>query len=143
MLNNISWSGYCITLALLSSVYYIAVIIWYYRLEIQLLLKGQIPVPEIYFKEKLEKEIAASDPDLCPVVHLLMGELRQLIEMATVERYAKIDLIQRLQLCLNSHKNLLDTPFRKAINTFLKEESSKQCAIILSEEDLGVLWNEG
>ena len=138
-----SWSGYCITMALLSSGYYVAVIIWYYRSEIQLLLKRQIPIPEIYFKEKLEKEIAAGDPELYPVVHLLMGELRHLIELATVERYAKIDLIQRLQSCLNSHKNLLDTPFRKAINIFLKEESSKQCAIILSEEDLGVLWDEG
>ena len=140
MLNNISWATYIFVAALTLLVYYVVVILLYYRPGIQQLFQGRNATSELFSFKKQEQQIAESDPELYPVVHLLMGELRQLIENLAQNSVLKEALIYDLHDKLSIHCNLTNTAFQPAINQFLKEECIKQCAIILEEEDLGELW---
>jgi len=140
MLNNINWATYIFVAALTILVYYVVVILLYYRPEIQQLFQGKNAAPELFSFKNTEQQIADSDPELYPVVHLLMGELRHIIENKAQSSVSKEALIFEIHNRLSSHPNLSTTAFQPAINLFLKEECIRQCDINLDEEDLGELW---
>ncbi|MEO6729816.1 MAG: hypothetical protein ABIN01_01270 [Ferruginibacter sp.] len=140
MLNNISWAGYVKSIALIILVYYTTVFILYYRVEILRLISKKRLVSIQGHAVNTGDQIAASDPELFPVVHLLMGELQQLLHQTALLSNSKPVLVDQLEKILTSHQGLAHTAFIPAINKFLIEESSKQCFIHFSEEEVSALW---
>ena len=140
MINNISWGSYLTVVALLVTGYYIVVMLLYFRMEMQQLLKGRITAPESFSKQILEQEIASSDPELFPEVHLLMTDLCRVIKQACVDKHEKDQLWNTFQIKLVNYQKLSGTAFQERINKYVEEECIKQCAIYFSEEEMNALW---
>ena len=140
MINNISWSSYLTVAALLVTGYYIVVMLVYFRMEMRQRLKRRISAPKSFSKQILEQQIAASDPELFPEVHLLMTDLCRIIKQACVEKQEKDQLWNSFQIKLVNYQKLSGTAFQERINKYVEEECIKQCAIYFSEEEMNALW---
>ena len=142
MIKNISWENYFLFLTLTLIAYYAFILLLFYKIEIMQFIKGSKFEQESPYSKYPEQLIEESDQDLFPVVHILMGELHHLIEFARSQKKSKEEILISFKSKLVSYPDLHGTPFHHAINKFLKAECIKQCSILFSEEELGVLWNK-
>lgn len=136
MFHSVSWQQYIIFILVLLFVYYVYILLRYYRNELFHLLKGVKKLPAILEENRNNKTLSPGNAKL----NELLEELKILFQLASQRKYPKEELMMALQLKLREYDQFKNTPFEIAVNNFIAEESENQCSIHLSVEDQRVLW---
>jgi len=136
MFTSVSWQQYIVFISITAVIYYIYILLRYYRNEVINFIKGikNTPVPS---KEKNNgKTITTPDETL----NELLGELKILFQLASRRNYPKEELMMALQLKLKEYGQFKNSSFEIAVNNFIANESDNQCSIHLGKEDQRVVW---
>jgi len=136
MFHSVSWQQYIIFILVLLFVYYVYILLRYYRNELSHLLKGVKKLPAILEENGNNKTLSPGNAKL----NELLEELKNLFQLASQRKYPKEELMMALQLKLREYDQFKNTPFEIAVNNFIAEESENQCSIHLGVEDQRVLW---
>jgi len=162
MFTNISWTNYIIVVILLLVIYYVFIAIRFYSGELQNLLAGRRklqlhPVhdelssepdnnieyeqvqPELF---SAQNSFVETPDDTFQEVEHLIGRLKDAIEEASSKKYIKEEFSLHLQLILKEYPALKNSPFQSAINELIMSECAKHGSIMLSEDEIVMLWNE-
>jgi hypothetical protein len=153
MLNKISWSSFVIILALILIMYYLYVLIVYYRKDIfsfSSINKKPITSNDLRkapLKDK-NKDMSKSDgvfdklnDDSFTLVHELLEDLKTVFIKAAKTKMVKEELIQAISSRLKAYPSLGETDLIEDINTHLDLESKEKCNMELLPEDLKQIWN--
>lgn len=110
MLKSISWSDYLATLTFLLAIYYVYVVLRYYRLEllkvvgIQKVEKGLVQFPITALNANEAVPVAESnqmntpvDIDITPVVEAFLAEAEAYLEQASTGKTVKQEILYGLQ----------------------------------------------
>lgn len=132
MLQEISWTDYWMIIAFGTFLYYIIIILVYFREDVKQLLQGQ---------QRMGVLVTASD-DMADITegqfaaaNRLTSELQEILQ----RRFVKEEMIMAMQQQLKKYAMLKGTAFEISINNFIVTETAKR-SIDFSEEDLRVLW---
>ncbi len=118
MINNISWISYLILISLVLLVYYLVVLLYYYKAELlQLTMPGNRKGMS-GDSANISRAVVNSDPDLFPVVHVLMGKLGNIIYLLKNEYKSKEQMLEMPGNILAQKPGLTDTPFQSAKASF-------------------------
>jgi hypothetical protein len=134
MFDSITWEEYLIFILVGSFIYYVYIILRYYRNELYHMLKGIRKTPVIAAEKK--KTISPGNAKM----NDLLEELKILFQSASKRKYLKEELMSALKLKLIEYRQFRNTPFETAVSNFIATESDNQCSIHLSDDDQRVIW---
>ena len=77
---------------------------------------------------------------LFPMVHELLADLNQIFHDAEEQGYPKEELCFSIQKTLKQYKQLDQSAFQGSINNHITDESKNKCSILLSEDEVKMLW---
>jgi hypothetical protein len=131
MFEAISWSSYWLTVFVLAVIYYLVIVLLYFKRELAGLIRRRssdgiiadhLPEPELqqYFQNEISAFIQQSGQNASAKEEMLFG-LQRLFHAARFEGFDK-------------------TAYKEAINKDIINECQQYCSVHLSEEDLRVLW---
>ena len=140
MLQSISWDQLIIFLLIALMIYYTGILIIYYRKSI-----SSFPGRMFSRAEGVHaKPIPYNDnPNtlIISTIHELVEELKNLLGYLSKINCIKEELIQAIQIKLRDYQQIKGTALQSAVNSHIAEESKTECSIILSEDELNMLWN--
>lgn len=136
MFTSFSWQQYIIFILIGSLVYYMYILLRYYRDGLSNFIKKIKNIPFVSEEKQNNKTLTPGDTTL----NELLEELKILFQLASNRKYPKEELMMALQLKLREYDQFKNTHFEIAVNNFIAAESDNQCSIHLGEEDQRVLW---
>lgn len=154
MLKTITWNHYLVVVATLTAVYYVVIIIRYYKQSVGLLVRriwqkepsirtlAKAPVEETIGPATDLPQQRSSDTVTPSLVRELTQHLKETITDAYQHQYSKDDLLLLLEMTLRDYMTLRSTPFRAVINELIRSECSKYGFIHLSVVELEAIWNQ-
>lgn len=134
MINNISWGDYWFTLLILTLIYYVYVLLVYYRSN---LVRRIQPA---FFSRRPEVSSSSDDDELLPVVQSLTDEMIAYLEQASKADAVKPEIIFALQRIAKKYKEVKESPYQSSVNRLLQFECENKCAVHLSEEEIKQVW---
>jgi hypothetical protein len=160
MLERISWSAYWTVIGIGLAIYYLGLIILFYKKG--LFLKNNLrsaaankeqatanvqpnlfgftdPASEHSSIQKKE-QLPVDDQILMPTVHELIQELKAFIVDISERSFIKEEVIMGIQVIIKNYKRLEGSLYQKSINDFIKNECEDYCGIHLSEEETKRIW---
>ena len=152
MLNKYSWTTLAIWLFVILSVYYLYVLLAYYRRE---LFSIFLELKKFKIKETVHIDAMPSDdnnkialptksdsPDnnSFTLIHELLEDFKILFAKASKTKMIKEELMQAIASRLKTYPALFDTELVDDINIHLVMEAKEQCQTDLSKEDLKQIW---
>lgn len=138
MLKNITWSEYMICMLVLLFVFYLFVILRYYRAELKQFLssKGKEP-SEIGY----EPEAADDYPDdSFEALEMLVNDLRHAVLERAGIGVDKQMLLSQLKDRLKDFDGMRRQAYRIAINNYIIQHAKEICGVVFSEEELEAEW---
>lgn len=142
-LKDITWQEYLGTMAILTLIYYVVVIMLFYRSRIRQLMKGRHAV----HTEKVEAE--DTDDMLSDADHEMMGELEVIVDdlrhsiLVPGTETTKAELLAQLQQRVANYGGLRRPGYRHALNNFIITQAKEHCRADFSEEELDHAWGIG
>ena len=140
MINNISWQGYWITLALISAGYYLVIYLLYYRHDFKLWIHpkpynsdGIVSGSETTIQPPVEKD-AERLIDSC------MDELNAFFEESRRKKVMKEELIYSLQLLLKKYPSLKDSEYRESLSNLIATQCEDSCLVRLNADEVYHVW---
>lgn len=140
-MQHTSWADFFTFLSIALVIYYLFVLVVYYRHDLQKVLSGngrptQRTAAATVFSTAPERnpEAEGSEKQYAEATKAV-SELQSLFE----EGYIKEELILALQLKLRQYQHLKVTPFAVSVMNYITSESEKR-SIPLDEDELRVLW---
>jgi hypothetical protein len=131
MLKIISWQTFVLIALLFTSVYYVIVLLLYFRKGLTLpggFNKSTVPV--------LSNSSAIDQPGYDE----FSEELEALLLQSSAESTSKETLIPSLKRLLQKYPVLKNMPGRTSILELIMQACQVHCSVHLSEADLSVLW---
>ena len=128
MLSSVSWQQYFSFIAIVTTLYYLALWVIYYKAK--LLSFSGLKAPQSAGNEEVQREEVAGN------AQLVIDEIKTVF----AGRESRNELIHGLQGKLKKYNQWDEPGFREIINAFITAESENKCSIHLSEEDLSALW---
>jgi hypothetical protein len=165
MFTSISWVDYLVVVALLLSVYYLIMGVYFYSRDLRLFFAGLQKTgiragpeakPSNPFANQdasgfynMEAEaftpqdlVAQTSNDTFQEVEQLIAQLKEAIGEVQAKKYSKEEFILLLQLVLKEYPAFMGSSFESAIQEFILSESKKQDSISLTQEDILQLFTE-
>ena len=148
MLNNISWASYAYAIGIILGIYYLFIILFFFRNELQnlfvyqkntVVLTGEKSIYSIQNNSSEAGEQFAEKKADSETQELLLS-LQSLIKKAGALKYPKEELLLSLQLKLQHYPALKARRLKDSINIFIKEECQNNCSIHLEDDEVKVLW---
>lgn len=136
MFSSISWTQYCIVVAIAVVLYFIVIAILYYKKDIAKLFGRRENEETFAFSpvSSLEK----ADP--LAAVHELVASLGELIRDAAGTKQAQPELFYAMKQLVKNYPMIGGTDFGPKINTYILEELERYGTHTLSDEELVQLW---
>lgn len=142
MFDSISWRQYGTGLTITLPVYYLLIIVFYYRKELV-----DLSLSNLFKGRKARTANAAyaisqakMDSVLSSAVNELMSALNIILRKAAQRQYAKEELVLALQLQLRRYDRLKGTQFQDPIIAQIKAGCETICNIRLDDTELAQLW---
>lgn len=135
MLSQISWSQYLIFILVGLVVYYLYVLLRFYREKI----RGLFSSTESQPKTKIKNAINDNDEDFVAAKQLI-DDISNVIQHAASVKYVREELIMAISKEVKIYPKLKGTAFQIAVNNKIGVLVSNVCGIDLSDEDLQRLW---
>lgn len=154
MLKTFTWNHYLMVVATLTAVYYVVIIIRYYKHSARLLVRriwqkesgirtlAKAPVEKTIGPATDLPQQRSSDTETPSLVRELTQHLKETIADAYQNQYSKEDLLLLLEMTLKDYLSLNSTPFQSVINELIRSECSKYGFIHLSVVELEEIWNQ-
>jgi hypothetical protein len=154
MCSTVSWSAFLQTIIILTVSYYSAVLFIFYRTD---LIRWFLEFRNIKSKTVLQNAAAVTveeprtnnpvdkkqNENILPSsMHELMEDLKIVFAEASGDRIKKPELLLKLKKKVKEYPQIKGTDFETAINRLIESESKERCEIILSTQELNVLWKE-
>ena len=154
MFTSISWSAYWTVLSLLSGIYYVLILLFYFR-KARLTEKAGESLslhpfhPFSSGKEKqplgppLERDF--EQPARGTLEHLAytcIDELNAYIQEAKRMKVDKTGFLNSVRSILSKHPTLAKSEYGEAIFNVLQSEAAHHCAIHISKEEIDSVWFE-
>lgn len=160
MLSNISWHSYWTALAILSGIYYTAILLIFYRQELIWWLQSKriptpvptnmgqhavppevIPVQQTLFEKEQQTDFQAppADSEEYPV-YACMDELTAFFEEAKSSKWQKAQLIQAIKQILSKYPSIKDSEYKTSLGQVILAQSEQYCSIHLKADDVVGLW---
>ena len=141
MFNTISWHEFLVTMAWLLAGWY-AVVGWmYYKKELEyVLFKSWNRLTRIESQHSLGDKSKEQTSGNIVRAQQLQLEISGILLKAKRAQFPKEELLMALQSSLRRYPELAQPGFRVAINHYIEQESEKQSATPLSEDELRLLW---
>lgn len=135
MLKGISWGQYIIAVVILLGVYYLYVLIRYYKKDIN----GSFPHRQ--GTQKYEDGVTEDEDDQQSFDELqaVVDDLYAILEKAGREA-GKNELLEQLQKRLANYTGLRKPPIRVAINHYIMRHAEDICGAVFSEGELDAAW---
>jgi hypothetical protein len=153
MCSSVSWSGFLQAILILSAIYYSAVLILFYRNDLiawfnnfgsakskTVLQKNTSSDVDETSTKDIHKKPDEKEIILQSQVHDLMEELKIIFIEATGDKIKKPELLLKIQKKLKEYPQIKGSGFDAEVNHQIEFESNEQCEIILSDEELNMLW---
>jgi len=157
MFSKISWPQFVSTAIFLLAIYYISIIILYYRHDIMRWaahgitlgsanknISATLPIEAPRPMSYNELTVAATEQSLQKInyaeVHELMEELKTIFASASKKKIVKQELILAIQNKLKDYVQLKGAEIENEITQHIKNECKEKCAVCLGSEDLKNLW---
>ena len=158
MFTNISWTDYFVAVVLLLAIYYLFVGVRYFSADLKDLISGErnpnfrdvlpndtsdesiLSTEENYPGESHAFE-PTTDDDFAEVEHLI-ERLKGVIADASGKKLISQEFRQYLHLVLREYPNIKNSPLRSSINELVASECEKYGAVILSEDEVEMLWKD-
>lgn len=158
MLNNISWQGYWVTFAVLTTGYYLIIYLLFYRSDFKIVLPFREPVkkspsssPAItsFLQQQNQPSLFEEDGSefTSPVnnseehlVYACMDELNAYFEEVKKTKCIKEEFIYALQRILSKYLSLRTSSYKESLTKVIVSEAEHQCSIHLSEDDVVKVW---
>ena len=142
MLHSVSWYQFTVTMIVLLFIYYLGVIVLYYRRDLVRSSRQGVPEDKRALPVVNPGGAAGTDANsiLFSTVHELMEDLKNLFYTASKNDYPKEELMMALQVKLREYVKLQGTPFQVSVNNHIEKESKDKCAVILTQQDIRNLW---
>jgi hypothetical protein len=146
MFNNISWQDYLVGVSLTLTVYYVAIGLRFYSVELKTLLtrKAKFRDPETQFIEDeipltRERQDAYTEDEEYAKLEKLLSSLKSVIEDAGRKKYVLAEFKQFIRKVFNQHPGVKVSNFRSAVNEFVVSECEKS-DLSITEEQIDMLW---
>jgi hypothetical protein len=140
MINNISWQGYWVTLALISAGYYLIIYLLYYRHDFKVWFRqrpynsdGIVSASESIIQPPVEK-------DAEPLIDSCMDELNAFFEESRRKKVMKEELIYSLQLLLKKYPSLKDSEYKESLSNLIATQCEDTCLVRLNEDEVYHVW---
>jgi hypothetical protein len=149
MVNNISWASYLYAISFILVIYYIVVLILYYRNDLQkyfLKSRESFNSPSTNRTAKVEKnEAQIIEPRINNEhkngsIEKLLSNIKSLIKTSASRKFPREELLLSLQLELKNQSAFQDSTYRDIINNYIIEACENYYSIHLSEEEVSALW---
>lgn len=147
MINNISWQGYWLSLALLTACYYLIIYFLYYRGDLSQWFAGYNPNNR---KGGINANLEVEDdtpPWSTPeesrdvrLFHAALGELDAFFNEAKSRKWTKEELLFALQQILKKYNSLQASEFQDAISKLIISQAENKCSVHLDVEGIGYVW---
>lgn len=139
MLSNISWRNYLIGVGILLVLYYLAVLLKFYRKDIRRLFSTKINL----FQRK-EQNLSVGDAE---EEKAAFEELKAVVEdlgHAVLEKAGKEatkeELLEQLRRELANYAGLRKPAYRTAVNNYIIRNAQTICGVVFSEKELDAAW---
>jgi|GEM_PF-1480257 len=157
MINNISWQGYWITIALLTGTYYLGIFLLYYRNDLKNLFsirqvkrvssaaaietneKG-LHKPPIFSEEFSPGNVEGDRQEVIPIVQSLKDEVEAFFDDERQKEISKKDLLVSLRRMCNKYPTVLKSSYQHSVNQFIIFLAEQNCSIHLSAEEISDVW---
>lgn len=136
MFSLISWSQYCIVVAIVVVLYFMVIGFLYYKKDIvKLFGRGE---NRESFAFSLVSNTTKTDP--IAAVHELVSSLGELMRDATDKKQAQPELFYAMKQLVKNYPMINGSDFVNKINTYIQEELERYGTHTLSDEELVQLW---
>lgn len=156
MLKTITWNHYLMVVATVTAVYYVVIVIRYYKQSVRLLAQriwqrqfsfekhkpDSIDEKAQSFGEVIQERSFVDTLEASLQVKQLTQHLKETIADAYQNQYSREDLLLLLEMTLKDYLSLSSTPFQAVINELILSECSKYGFIHLSVVELEQIWKE-
>jgi hypothetical protein len=152
MLLPINWHTYAIACLVLMAIYYVIVILLFYRNKISTVTKraafkkaekSNDSLPSL-FPEQNGKVFTIQNqspaPDLSPLVHDLVDELEAFLLQAEADEAEKEIVLGYINKLLQRYPALKGSPYQSAINNLISVSSETHCNIRFNAEEQLTFW---
>ena len=135
MINNISWQSYWVTLALISTGYYLIIYLLYFRNDFKIL-----------FHRKPPEAIALVRPSPPPeessarLIESCMDEINAFFEQARRNKCVKEELIYSLQVLLKKYPSLKNSEYKESLSNVIVAQCEHICSVHVSEDEAKHMW---
>ena len=152
MFTDISWSSYITFMIALLAVYYLFIVLRFYRSDILQIFAGKeftqdrvsftstqkVQPNQTRHQENLQE--AFENQDLFQASQSLGDEIIAYLREAGRDTVSKEDVNQSLRSLIAKYPSIKHSAFREAIQNLILTESEANYSIHLSEEELSALW---
>jgi hypothetical protein len=138
MLEKISWGDYFTAIICVAFLYYVAVILLYYRSELQSFLQRSATKPGT---GQTDNDTAGTvkDQAFSGLEDNTITDLRGILEKAG-KGASKDELLERLNQRLAGYAGLRHPAFRTAIKNYIKAHALDLCGLDISGDELESTW---
>ncbi|MDQ3681602.1 MAG: hypothetical protein M3352_00850 [Bacteroidota bacterium] len=156
MINNISWQGYWISIALLTASYYLVLFLLYYRNEFKHLFSARqvervpsavpfetnekvVHQPQLFSGEFSQASVNQEKPEVIAIEQALKDEVQAFFDEAQ-KSITKKDLLVSLQGICNKYPTVFESPYQQSVNQFIIFLAEQNCSVHLSAEEVSGVW---
>lgn len=151
MFSNISWQDYFMVVGVTLTVYYIAIVLRFYSVELKTLLTGKGKVrfqnPDAQFfedniprpPERQEEIVSYTEDDEYAELEKLLSGLKETIKDASEKRYVLPEFKQMIRKILHQYPGVKSSNLRSSVNEFVVSECENS-GLSLSDEQVDTLW---
>ncbi|HSZ33561.1 MAG TPA: hypothetical protein VK772_09620 [Puia sp.] len=141
MLRSVSWQNFLALTGILLAIYYVIILMMYYRIEIVAFFRSPKKWKNIFQKPSSPKEKNNTE-DFFASVLTLKKEVDHLISNSYYRRTNKEDLFFVLREHLENYMRLPES-FRVTINNHIQSAGEKTGSFHFTTEELSMLWRAG
>ena len=162
MITNVSWTDYLIATLLSLLIYYLFIGFRYYSSEFKSLAANRNQLLSTAFGNKFKNyektsvhpsnepvgqnpgavSFAGTTEDTAVEIEHLILKLKGIIENASLQNTGKKKLKENLGSILYEYPEIKNSPFQSAINELIVSECRRHGSIILSEDEVVMMWGK-
>jgi hypothetical protein len=161
MINNISWQGYWITIALLTAGYYLVIYLLYFRKDFSIEWSKSLgsgrkspfssvtaensapqtvtPEQSALFNSSEELQELAKNP-IESAVYACMDEVAAYLEETKGSKSVKEELLYGLHSILRKYPAIAGSEYKESVTNVLVTQCEYHCSVHLSADDVVHVW---
>jgi len=147
MFTNISWAEYSIFILIAVFIYYLIILVIFYKGEIfnlvnnlQLLHKRSNHYNTSDSSEKIESDLLSVNTESSDDIIQLQEEIQSQLERAKLKKSIKEEIIMSLQLVFRKYSSINQSQYKDSINHYIKDTSENICSIHLNDQEVEQVW---